>query len=59
MDTQTVSEVKPNNSWGNVEVMRLKNLLEEERKHLKVKEEQLEKLQKENWNLLNRLRNKK
>ncbi|OMJ68655.1 hypothetical protein SteCoe_33830 [Stentor coeruleus] len=46
-------------SWGQVENLRLKALLEQEQKENEAKRIQIEKLQKENWNLLNRLRNKK
>ena len=46
-------------SWGQVENQRLKVLLEEEKKENIAKTEQIEKLQKENWNLINRFRNKK
>ncbi|CAG9320904.1 unnamed protein product [Blepharisma stoltei] len=59
VESQQLPEPKPNNSWGNVENLRLKNLLDEEKKLNKEKEQQIEKLQKENWNLINRLRNKK
>jgi len=46
-------------SWGQVENQRLKALLDEEKKENESKTSKIEKLEKENWNLLNRLRNKK
>jgi chromosome segregation ATPase len=46
-------------SWGQVENQRLKASLEHEKKENSLKSLQIEKLEKENWNLLNRLRNKK
>lgn len=46
-------------NWGQVENQRLKSLLDEEKKESDLKTAQIEKLQKENWNLINRLRNKK
>jgi chromosome segregation ATPase len=46
-------------TWGQVENLRLKSLLDQEKKDSEAKSAQIEKLQKENWNLINRLRNKK
>lgn len=51
--------VKTKNSWAEVEVLRLKKLLEQTNYQVSQKDQTIQKLQKENWNLLNRLRNKK
>lgn len=55
---ETVVEEKVT-SWGQVENQRLKSLLEQERKENEAKTCKIEKLEKEYWNLLNRVRNKK
>lgn len=46
-------------SWGQVENQRLRVCIEQERKENQEKSAIIAKLEKENWNLLNRLRNKK
>lgn len=52
-----LSPVTSSNSWNQVEVLRLKNIVQQLQQHSNDQQKDVEKLKKENWNLLNRLRN--
>jgi chromosome segregation ATPase len=48
---------RPESSWSDVEILRLKQQLKDLTSSLSVSKQESERLKKENWNLLNRLRN--
>lgn len=52
-----ISPVTSSDSWNQVETLRLKNIVQQLQQHSSAQQKDIEKLKKENWNLLNRLRN--